>query len=259
MDKGSKRKRMLDTSVLVFPNLFTTGNLFCGFYSIISTLKGSYVLAAYLILAAALFDMVDGKVARLVKGVSDFGREYDSLSDLVSFGVAPALLAYMSYLAFIPRLGWLVAFLFVACGALRLARFNIIYKIVNPEYFIGLPIPIAAVTVASAYLFFREVGFNYEKNYIFLALLFFVSFLMVSSITYKSYKKPEQKIRSGFFTNMVIFLLLLITVAVNPDIVMIFLCLVYVFHGIFVDLYKSSISIFSKHRKRNLINERENV
>ena len=109
----------------MFPNLFTTGNLFCGFYSIIMSLKGNFSGAAYLILAAGIFDLLDGRVARLVKSVSEFGKEYDSLADLVSFGVAPAMIVYLCNLVFIPRIGWLVAFLMVACGALRLARFNV--------------------------------------------------------------------------------------------------------------------------------------
>ncbi|MEI6080496.1 MAG: CDP-diacylglycerol--serine O-phosphatidyltransferase [bacterium] len=176
MDKEMRNKKIKDTSVLVFPNLFTTGNLFCGFYSIINSLRGHYLMAAYFILAATLFDLVDGRVARLIKGVSDFGKEYDSLSDLVSFGVAPAILAYMSYLVDIPRLGWLAAFLYVACGALRLARFNVVYMNKDPQYFMGLPIPVAASTIAASFLFMKELGIDYAGHYWLLGLILLMSF-----------------------------------------------------------------------------------
>ncbi|MCX6111937.1 MAG: CDP-diacylglycerol--serine O-phosphatidyltransferase [Proteobacteria bacterium] len=251
MNREERKKRIKDTSVLVFPNLFTTGNLFCGFYSIISSLKGNFILASYLILIATLFDMVDGRVARLLKGVSDFGKEYDSLSDLVSFGVAPSILVYMSYLVDIPRLGWLAAFLFVACGALRLARFNIMDISRDPRYFIGLPIPVAAATLASFFLFSGELKLSYDGHYWFLGLIFLMSFLMISAVNYKSYKKPEKAIKRKFYTNMVFFLLLLIVVAVNPQIIIFALCCVYIAQGLLYYIYNGVKMLFkSKKNKR---------
>jgi len=251
MNREERNKKIKDTSILVFPNLFTTGNLFCGFYSIISSLKGNFILAAYFILIATLFDMMDGRVARLIKGVSDFGKQYDSLSDLVSFGVAPAVLVYMSYLLDIPRLGWLAAFLFVACGALRLARFNIIDSSRDPRYFIGLPIPAAAATLASFFLFLEEMNLDYDGHYWFLGLTLLVSFLMVSSINYKSYKKPEKVVKKKFHTNMILFLLLLILVAVNPQIIIFSLCSVYIVQGLL--LYAYSFLFKNKKSKKNII------
>jgi CDP-diacylglycerol--serine O-phosphatidyltransferase len=249
MDIETRRKKIKETSILVFPNLFTTGNLFCGFYSIISSLKGEFILAAYLILAAAVFDLVDGRVARLVKGVSDFGKEYDSLSDLVSFGVAPSILAYLSYLADMPRLGWLAAFLFVACGTLRLARFNVIYMSRDPQYFIGLPIPVAATTIASCFLFVKELGIDYEGHYWLLALILLVSFLMVSTVSYKSYKKPEKAVKSRIFRNMILFLLLLIVVAVKPELVIFAICLAYIGQGILSYAYNRARMAIGKGKK----------
>jgi len=236
-NKETRRKKVFDTSILIFPNLFTTGNLFCGFYSIICSLKGNFLAAAYLILAAGIFDLLDGRVARLVKSVSEFGKEYDSLADLVSFGVAPALLAYLCNLVFIPRIGWLAAFLLVACGALRLARFNVIYSSRDPRFFVGLPIPIAAATVATGYLFAKEIGIDLKDSYIFIVLVPIVSFLMVSAVSYKSYKKAQETIRRDFFANMVIFLLLLVVVAVHPDLVLFLLAVVYIINGLVMELY----------------------
>ncbi|MEI6092052.1 MAG: CDP-diacylglycerol--serine O-phosphatidyltransferase [bacterium] len=249
MNREERKKKIRDTSILVFPNLFTTGNLFCGFFSIISSLKGNFIFASYLILIATLFDMVDGRVARLIKGVSDFGKEYDSLSDLVSFGVAPAILVYMSYLVDIPRLGWLAAFLFVACGALRLARFNVISLTRDPQYFVGLPIPGAAATLASCYLFLKELRISYDGHYWLLSLIILVSLLMVSSINYKSYKKPESTIKNKSFNNMILFLLLLVIVAINPQIVIFALCILYITQGLLSYIYKGLVSLFIKNRK----------
>jgi len=236
-NREARRKKVMDTSILVFPNLFTTGNLFCGFYSIICSLKGNFLAAAYLILAAGIFDLVDGRVARLVKGVSEFGKEYDSLADLVSFGVAPALLTYLCNLIFVPRIGWLAAFLLVACGALRLARFNVIQSSKDPRFFVGLPIPIAAATIATGYLFAKEIGLNINSTYLFVILVPVVSFLMVSAVSYKSYKKAQETIRRDFFANMVIFLLLLVVVAVHPDLVLFLLAVIYIVHGLIMELY----------------------
>jgi CDP-diacylglycerol---serine O-phosphatidyltransferase len=236
-NRESRRKKVFDTSVLVFPNLFTTGNLFCGFYSIICSLRGDFYLAAYFILVAGLFDLVDGRVARLVKSVSEFGKEYDSLADLVSFGVAPALMAYLCNLSFIPRVGWLVSFLFVACGALRLARFNVISELKDPRFFVGLPIPIAAATVATGYLFVKETGIDVRSNYIFVVMVPILSFLMVSAVNYKSYKKAQETVKKVFFTNMIMFLLLLVVVAVHPDLVLFMLAVIYIVYGFLMDVY----------------------
>ena len=118
----AKRREL---AIYILPNLFTTGNLLCGFVAIIKSLQGHYVIAAIAILVANLFDMVDGRVARMTNATTPFGMEYDSICDVVSFGVAPAILAYLWSLQPFGRIGWLVAFLYLACGAMRLARFNV--------------------------------------------------------------------------------------------------------------------------------------
>ncbi len=136
--KRKKRPRIRELSrkgIYIIPNLFTSGNLFCGIFSIISVLDEKYITAAISILVAMIFDTLDGKLARLTKTTSRFGVEYDSLSDLVSFGVAPGLLAYAWALRGFGRLGWVALFLFVVCGALRLARFNV--QISGPRTSLG--------------------------------------------------------------------------------------------------------------------------
>ncbi|MEZ4872830.1 MAG: phosphatidylcholine/phosphatidylserine synthase [Bdellovibrionales bacterium] len=130
------RQRM-NQRIYVLPNLLTTGNLFFGFYSIVHAIKGMYLFAAYAIVAAAVFDLLDGRVARMTKSTTDFGAEYDSLCDLVSFGMAPGLLLFLWSLQDFGRIGWLAAFFYVACTALRLARFNVGLESSDKAFFKG--------------------------------------------------------------------------------------------------------------------------
>ena len=142
-------KKKLGGAIYILPNLITTGNLFFGFFSIVKGLQGSFLWASGAILLAAIFDVLDGRVARMTKSTSEFGVQYDSLCDLVSFGLAPSLLMYQAGLNELGRIGWIVCFLFLACGALRLARFNVQSSIGKASGdFTGLPIPMAAGVVA---------------------------------------------------------------------------------------------------------------
>lgn len=154
----SQTGRRLGGAVYILPNLLTTGNLFFGFFSIIKSLQGQFSLAAIAISLAAIFDVLDGRVARLTRGTSEFGVQYDSLCDLCSFGVAPAFMMYQYGLHSLGRVGWVVCFIFLACGALRLARFNVQSSIgkANGD-FTGLPIPMAALVVASFVAFVEEI------------------------------------------------------------------------------------------------------
>jgi CDP-diacylglycerol--serine O-phosphatidyltransferase len=244
MKKASNRKRIKETSTVFFPNLFTTGNLFCGFYSIISSLNANYSLAAYLILAAALFDLFDGRVARMLNGVSEFGKQYDSLSDMLSFGLAPVVLAYLSWLVDMPGHFWLVAFLFVSCGALRLAKFNIIPSNRSGDFFSGLPIPVAASTIASGFLFLRHVDITYGWGYYVVVVVSILSLLMISPVSYKSYKKPEKPSKNKMIRNTVMFILLVIVVAINTDVVVFILCSAYIILGIVMEIYKRVFNFF---------------
>jgi len=139
--------------IYILPNLLTSISLFSGFYAIVASVNMQFTHAAYAVFVSAIFDMLDGRVARLTGSSSRFGMEYDSLSDVIAFGVAPGLLVYMWALKGYGRFGWLAAFLFVACGALRLARFNVQADNAQKKNFLGLPIPAAAATIAGSICF----------------------------------------------------------------------------------------------------------
>ena len=164
--------------VYILPNLFTTGNLFCGFWSIISVFQEKYFYAAVAILLASVFDALDGKVARLSGATTKFGVQYDSLADLVSFGIAPALLAFSWALRPYGRFGWLAAFLFVVCGALRLARFNVQTASGEVKYFKGLPIPAAASMIAlTILLYLHLIETGWVKDIVILVMIYILAFL----------------------------------------------------------------------------------
>ena len=230
--KRSRRKRrQVKRGIYLLPNLLTTANLFCGFYGIIAAIKNDFRTAAIAILVSCLFDILDGKVARLTGSNSRFGVEYDSMADLVAFGVAPALLVYLWALKPFGRLGWAAAFLFVACGALRLARFNVQTDSVSKKYFVGLPIPAAAALVATTVLFFyRMGGSGPTKHFLLLAMTYVLGFFMVSSIPYYSFKEFDgfQRLR---FRTLFLMILLLSVIAAQPAIMLFTLGLVYVSSG----------------------------
>ena len=169
--------------IYILPNSLTLGGMFCGFYAILAAFKGHYIYSAWAILIAIIFDGLDGWVARLTNSTTKFGIELDSLSDLVAFGVAPAVLIYSWALQPFGRVGWGAAFLYVICGALRLARYNVQMGTAESKAFTGLPIPGAGVVMASLVLFYNEVwGSLSDRNYTFLILTFLLAALMVNNI-----------------------------------------------------------------------------
>jgi len=172
--------------------MFTTGNLFCGFFAIISSFSHQFEKASIAILLAGLFDLLDGRVARITNSQSKFGIEYDSISDVVSFGLAPAVLTYVWVLEPYGRLGWAGAFFFAACGALRLARFNTISEELPKSFFVGLPIPAAANMVATTFLAHKELQFPYVESVV-LGLMFLLGALMVSTVRFRSFKDFDLK------------------------------------------------------------------
>ncbi|MDR3039088.1 MAG: CDP-diacylglycerol--serine O-phosphatidyltransferase [Candidatus Adiutrix sp.] len=194
----SKNRTTKRRSIYILPNIFTTLSLFFGFYSILAAIDGRYSYAAWFIVISALCDGLDGTVARMTNTTSRFGVEYDSLCDLVAFGAAPAVLVYLwaltpdALVALGPqyqRLGAAAAFIFLACGALRLARFNVFSEARDPGFFQGLPIPGGALMVASAVLWHYRHGPVVEPNGpLVLGLILTLAFLMVSSIDYVSHK-----------------------------------------------------------------------
>ena len=186
-----QRKAQLKRGVYIIPSLFTTGNLICGFFSLISTFNGEYFQAALFIIFANILDGLDGLVARVTKTTSQFGVELDSLADLVSFGLAPAVLVY--YWALVPwgTWGWLAACLYAVCGALRLARFNVQVKNVEKSHFVGLPIPAAAEMIVATIVMYYFLGGEgaAHKQIILLLVIYALGALMVSNIRYFSFKQ----------------------------------------------------------------------
>jgi CDP-diacylglycerol--serine O-phosphatidyltransferase len=204
--RGLRRlsQERLRRGLFILPTLFTVGNLFCGYLSIWASIRGTFETAAYLIFVAAVLDALDGRIARLTNSASEFGEEYDSLADLVSFGVAPAVLAYSWGLSDFSRVGWMVSFLFVVCGSMRLARFNIQTHVVDKKYFIGLPIPAGAATVSALVLATPEPLVDRVWMTGFLALTFILSYLMISTIRYRSFKDLDLKRRRPVWIILVI-------------------------------------------------------
>ena len=201
----------------ILPSLFTTGNLFLGFWAIIKTLDGRYAEAAPLVAGAIVLDLLDGRIARLTGTASEFGAQLDSLSDAISFGVAPALLAFRWALEGVPRVGWLAAFLFLMCGVLRLARFNVQRHVVDGRYFVGLPIPAAAGQIAALVYFFPETVEARAHGLLVLGIVVALSFLMVSTLRYWSFKGIDLRRRRSYINVLGIGLLFLL-IAVEPAI-----------------------------------------
>jgi CDP-diacylglycerol--serine O-phosphatidyltransferase len=229
--KKRRPKIKMEKGVYILPNLFTTGNLFCGFWSIISVFQEHYFYGAVAILLAAIFDVLDGKVARLAGATSKFGIQYDSLADLVSFGIAPAVLAFSWALRPYGRFGWFAAFLFVACGALRLARFNVLAAVGDTKYFKGLPIPAAASLVSLVILLYlRLIETGWIKDIVVLGIIYVLAFLMVSTIRYSSFKELNLARRKPF--SIFIFVVLsMIVIVMEPVIVLFGFVLAYVLSG----------------------------
>ncbi|MBW2102373.1 MAG: CDP-diacylglycerol--serine O-phosphatidyltransferase [Deltaproteobacteria bacterium] len=229
--KRRPRKRSGKRGIYILPNLFTSASLFSGFFAIIAGIQGRYESAAVAILVSCLFDALDGKIARYTGSTSQFGTEYDSLSDLVAFGVAPGILAFQWALSPFGRLGWLASFMYVICGALRLARFNVQKDTVEPKYFKGLPIPAAASFIATLTLFSMAVGGLADTRHILIIVLIYaLSFLMVSTVYYPSFKELELR-KAKPFNVLVAVILIFIVVAYKPRIMLFFIVVTYVLSG----------------------------
>jgi CDP-diacylglycerol--serine O-phosphatidyltransferase len=217
--KGNQKRQ----AMYLIPNLCTTGNLFCGVFSILSVFNGQHLAAAVAILVAMVFDMLDGKLARLTNSTGQFGIEFDSLADVVSFGVAPGLLIYSFALSDQGMFGVAVMFAYVAMGAVRLARFNATVSSSDGKFFTGLAIPAAAGVVASLVIFdlhITKMG-SQVKPVLILIMTLALAFLMVSTIKYRSFK--DLKFRRGqHFTYLVWGILALMLIVAWPQ-VMIFI------------------------------------
>ena len=253
----SIRREGIKKGVYILPNLCTTASLFCGFYSVIRSLQSDFIAAAWAILIAGVFDFLDGRVARLTHAESEFGVEYDSPVDLASFGFAPAVLMYTWGLEGFNRIGWLAAFLFFACGALRLARFNVQSSTVEKNWFQGLPIPIAAYVVATMVIFYDYMSISSSRSSIVvIALTVVLSLLMVSTIPYRSFKTVHFKKRWSFFF-LVLAVGVIFVIAAEPKITIFILTSAYVAWGVIEELVtlRKSREIVEKIRARRAMSD----
>lgn len=220
-----KKKRERARADLLLPNLLTLLNLLFGVMALLLLYHGKLKQAALSILVAALFDAIDGRVARMTRSTTAFGRELDSLADLISFGLAPGFLFYTWALQG-QKVGWVAVFLYVACGALRLARFNVKGTL---KEFEGLPIPSAGCFLASFFLLWQRLGWDVPHPHVVAALAFLLGFLMVSSLHYPSLK--GELLGKGHFRGAVVFVVFLVFFLFERDFLLFALFGAYVAYG----------------------------
>ncbi|MEW8027775.1 MAG: CDP-diacylglycerol--serine O-phosphatidyltransferase [Candidatus Thiodiazotropha sp.] len=245
--KQKKRSR----GIYLLPNLFTTAALFSGFYAILAAVNGKYEIASVAIFVAMLMDGLDGRVARMTKTQSAFGAEYDSLSDMVSFGLAPALVVYIWALSDLGKLGWLAAFIYTATGALRLARFNTQLANTDKKYFQGLPSPSAAAIMAGGVWLGVDYGMDGNSlGWPAAVITTLTGLLMVSNFRYHSFKEIDFQGKVPFIALVVVVIVLAI-VQTHPPTVLFLLFLAYAISGPVLTLIQ-----LRKHREHRTTNER---
>jgi CDP-diacylglycerol--serine O-phosphatidyltransferase len=233
--------------IYILPNTLTLCRMFMGFYSILASLKGLYVDASWAIIIAMVFDGLDGWVARLTHSTTRFGIELDSLSDLVAFGVAPAVMLFKWNLSSYGRIGWSAAFLFMACGALRLARYNVQMGSAESKSFTGMPIPGAATIVATMVIFYYEIWETVPaKNIYILLLTFILAVLMVSTLRFHGAKEIDFSKRKPFWILVAIVVAFAIIV-MHPPIALFIFAMIYLFEGIIENIFL----FYRKNKQRN--------
>lgn len=237
-DDQDNQTQIQSRGIYLLPNLFTTAALFSGFYSIVAAMKGYFDSAAIAVFIAMIADTLDGRVARLTNTQTAFGAQYDSLSDMVAFGIAPALIVYSWSLTHLGKLGWLAAFLYAAGAALRLARFNIQPHDYDKRYFQGLPSPAAAGVIASTVWF----GYDYDIQGLYISipiaiLTVVIGALMVSTIRYYSFKQIDLKGKVPFFV-LVIPILIIAAIAVAPPEVLFGIFFLFALSGPCITLFE---------------------
>jgi CDP-diacylglycerol--serine O-phosphatidyltransferase len=231
-------RRRLRRGVYLLPSLFTIGNMLLGFYAIVSGFRGFaagadddlFARAALLVFVAALLDGLDGRLARMTGTESDFGKEYDSLADVITFGVAPALLAYFWGLHELGRLGWLVPLFFMVCCATRLARFNVQARVVDSRYFVGLPTPAAAGAICSVLFFAPDREWKPWLVLLMLVALVGIGLLMVSTFRYRSFKQIDLRRRWSYRALVPVAAVVLVT-ALSPRAFFLAVAVLYTLSG----------------------------
>ncbi|MES2141286.1 MAG: CDP-diacylglycerol--serine O-phosphatidyltransferase [Pseudomonadota bacterium] len=244
-EEGDRQAIYRRRGIYLLPNLFTIAGLFAGFYAIVTAMEGYFSNAAIAIFVAMIMDFFDGRVARLTNTQSAFGAELDSLSDMVSFGVAPALVVYSWSLESLGKLGWLAAFIFAAAGALRLARFNTQAQMTDKRYFQGLPIPAAAGILAS--MVWLSVDSEIPGNVVDMTaavLAILTAILMVSNIRYYSFKEIDLKGRVPFVAILLV-VLAFVGISLDPPKILFLLFFCYGLSG-------PSLTLLALHKKRAL-------
>lgn len=223
--------------IYLLPNSLTLCGMFCGFFAILSAINGNFLYAAWAIILANVFDGLDGWIARLTNTSTRFGIELDSLSDLVAFGVAPSVMMFKWSLMPYNRLGWAVAFLFVACGALRLARFNVQTGAPGSKAFKGMPIPAAATVLASIVIFYYEFWTGTPgKNIYLLIITVLLSLLMVSTLRYHGLKEIDFRERKPFWV-LIVFVIIMFIMFIHPSTAIFIFAMAYLFWGIIENSY----------------------
>jgi CDP-diacylglycerol---serine O-phosphatidyltransferase len=232
----------LQNGLSILPSLFTVGNIFCGYYAIIATLRGNYDYAAVAIGVGTVLDTLDGRIARLTKTASEFGVQLDSLADLLTFGAAPAMLAFAwaqgategiqaDVAMHVRQLGWMATFAFVVCSALRLARFNVQKTDTGSKrYFVGLPTPASAGMIAAIVHFFKSPILLVGSALLWCFLILLVSFLMISTVRYASFKEFSPR-KYGPRFSLFATAMLLGMVIFYSEIVLLLLATIYVSSG----------------------------
>lgn len=239
-EDGRKVRRR---GIYLLPNMMTLGALFSGFYAVIAGMSGDFNEAGWAILIAGVLDGLDGRIARLTNTQSAFGAQFDSLSDMVSFGVAPALIMFSWAFAPLGRVGWAASFIYMSCAALRLARFNVQLGTVDKRFFVGLQSPLAAGVVT----FIPWVGYKYGLEvtplvaYLAAILTVFIGFLMISNYNYFSFKELQFKGTVPYMV-FVFVVILLVVVAQNPHEVLLSMSVAYAISGPAMWIYKKSFS-----------------
>lgn len=244
--------------IYLLPNLITTGNLLSGFVSMTYSLREDYQTAALWILVGAICDALDGRIARLAKATSPFGVEYDSLSDLATFGFAPAFIHYSQSLKDFDRLGIAIAFFYIACAAFRLARFNVSTEQVPKNIFQGIPSPVAAGSIATGILFLNKIQASPEtfEFFAFIQCLL-LGALMVSKIAYPSFKEFNWRSRSSFGL-LVGATLCLTVIGIHPEVFLFLINSIYIIGGLLLLVWKKLLTRKSPETTQDLEISRTN-
>ena len=243
---GKIRRENLKRGIYIIPGIFTAANIYCGYYSIIQSIRENYEIAAMLIILAAFIDLIDGRIARITKTTSGFGTELDSLADVISFGIAPALLVYSWSLNNLPKIGWTFTFIYVICGAIRLARHNVKSESTDKRFFLGLPIPPAAGIISSLIFYSPDPVEDKFVSVLVGMLVLSISFLMVSTVRYRTFKDVDLRKKQSW-GYIVIMGLFFACISINPKFFLLVVALLYLLSGgVFI-----IINRYKEHKKKD--------